>query len=74
MFFISLFFGVSLTLDATGEIRHSCQWPTFAHYSKTHAMLIQGSSIKVRIFEEREAPARWLAVPVELVRFSFIGS
>ena len=39
----------------------------FAHYSKLHAMLTQGSSIKVRIFEEREAAAQWLGVPVELL-------
>jgi hypothetical protein len=43
---------------------------TLAHYSKLHAMLTQGSSIKVRIFEEREAAARWLGVPVELLTFS----
>ena len=41
--------------------------PTRAHYSKMHAMLTQGSSIKVRIFEEREAAAKWLGVPVELL-------
>lgn len=40
---------------------------TFAHYSKIHAMLTQGSSIKVRSFEEREAAAQWLGVPVELL-------
>jgi hypothetical protein len=40
---------------------------TFAHYSKLHAMLTQGSPIKVRIFEEREAAAQWLGVPVELL-------
>ena len=47
---------------------------TFAHYSKLHAMLTQGSQIKVRIFEEREAAAKWLGVPVELLTFSPIGS
>jgi hypothetical protein len=30
-------------------------------------MLTQGSSIKVRIFEERKAAAQWLEVPVELL-------
>jgi len=35
-----------------------------------HAMLTQGSSIKVRIFEQREAAANWLGAPVELVTFS----
>jgi len=43
--------------------------PTRAHYSKMHAMLTQGSPIKVRIFEEREAAAKWLGVPVKLLTF-----
>jgi hypothetical protein len=48
--------------------------PTVAHYSKLHQMLTRGSSIKVRIFEDREAAAQWLGVPVELLTFSPIGS
>ena len=47
---------------------------TLAHYSKLHEMLTRGSSIRVRIFEDREAAALWLGVPVELLRFSSIGS
>jgi hypothetical protein len=47
---------------------------SLAHYSKLHEMLTHGSSIKVRIFEEREAAALWLGVPVELLTFSPIGS
>jgi hypothetical protein len=47
---------------------------SLAHYSKLHEMLTRGSSIKVRIFEEREAAAQWLGVPVELLTFSPIGS
>ena len=47
---------------------------TFAHYSKLHELLTQGSLIKVRIFEEREAAAQWLGVPVELLTVSPIGS
>ena len=43
--------------------------PTRVHYSKMHAMLTQGSPIKVRIFEQREAAAKWLGVPVELLTF-----
>jgi hypothetical protein len=45
-----------------------------AHYSKLHEMLTRGSSIKVRIFEDREVAAKWLGVPVELLRFRPIGS
>jgi hypothetical protein len=40
-----------------------------AHYSKLHAMLTKRSSIEVRIFEEREAAAKWLGVPVDLLTF-----
>jgi hypothetical protein len=47
---------------------------TLVHYSKLHEMLTRGSSIKVRVFEEREAAAQWLGVPVELLTFSPIGS
>jgi hypothetical protein len=47
---------------------------TLAHYSKLHEMLTRGSSIKVRIFEERDAAAKWLGVPVELLITSPIGS
>jgi hypothetical protein len=46
---------------------------TLAHYSKLHEMLARGSSIKVRIFEERGAAAKWLGVPVELLTISPIG-
>jgi hypothetical protein len=46
----------------------------FAHYSKMHELLTRHSSIEVRIFEEREAAAKWLGVPVELLAFSPIGS
>jgi hypothetical protein len=35
-----------------------------------HAMLTQGSSIKARIFEEREAAAKWFGVAVDLLTFS----
>jgi hypothetical protein len=45
-----------------------------AHYSKLHEVLTRHSSIKVRIFEEREVAAQWLDVPVELLIFSPIGS
>jgi hypothetical protein len=47
---------------------------TLAHYSKLHEMLTRGSSIQVRIFEKREAAARWFGVPVELLMTSPIGS
>jgi hypothetical protein len=39
-----------------------------AHYSKLHEVLTRGSSIKVRIFEQRDVAAQWLDVPVELLK------
>jgi hypothetical protein len=39
-----------------------------AHYSKMHALLTQGSPIKVRIFEERGAAATWLGVAEDVLR------
>lgn len=41
---------------------------THLHYSKLHALLTQGSSIKVRIFQELEPAAKWLGVSVDLLR------
>ena len=38
------------------------------HYVQLHALLTRGSSIAVRIFQnDREAVAKWLGVPIELV-------
>jgi hypothetical protein len=39
-----------------------------ARYSKTHALLTQGSPLKVKIFEEREATAKWLGVPLDSLK------
>ena len=39
-----------------------------AHYSKLHEVLTRHSSIKFRIFEQREVAAQWLGVPVELLK------
>jgi hypothetical protein len=35
------------------------------HYARLLALLTQGSSIAVRVFQEREDAAQWLGVPVE---------
>ena len=34
------------------------------HYARLHALLTQGSPINVRIFQDREAVAQWLDVPI----------
>jgi hypothetical protein len=38
---------------------------TLMHYGRLHAVLTQGSPIKVRIFQDRQEAALWLDVPIE---------
>jgi hypothetical protein len=40
---------------------------TLVHYGRLLGLLTQGSSIKVRIFQERKEAAQWLGVPIELL-------
>ena len=40
---------------------------TAIHYGQLHAVLTQGSPIKVRVFQNREEAAQWLGVPIELL-------
>jgi hypothetical protein len=40
---------------------------TLIHYARLLALLTQGSSIKVRVFQDREEAAQWLGVPLELL-------
>jgi hypothetical protein len=44
--------------------------PTLVHYARLLVLLTEGSSIKVRLFHEREAAAQWLSVPIERLRRS----
>ena len=39
--------------------------PAAARYIKLHALVTDRSPLKVAMFEEREAAAKWLGVPVE---------
>jgi hypothetical protein len=41
--------------------------PTLIHYGRLHALLTQGSPIKVRVFQDRKEAAQWLGVPLELL-------
>jgi hypothetical protein len=41
--------------------------PTLVHYARLLVVLTEGSSIKVRVFHEREDAAHWLGVPLELL-------
>jgi uncharacterized protein (DUF2384 family) len=40
---------------------------TLVHYARLLALLTQGSSIKVQVFQNREEAAEWLGVPLELL-------
>ena len=40
---------------------------TLVHYGRLLALLTQGSSIKVRVFQDRKEAAKWLGVPIELL-------
>jgi hypothetical protein len=40
---------------------------TVVHYARLLALLTQGSSIKVQVFQDREEAAQWLGVPLELL-------
>ena len=47
---------------------------TMIHYGKMHAILTQGSPIKVRVFQDRKESADWLGVPLELLGEKNSGS
>ena len=38
---------------------------TMIHYARLHALLTQGSPIRVRVFQDRKEAADWLSVPIE---------
>jgi hypothetical protein len=40
---------------------------TLVHYARLVILLTEGSSIKVRVFQDRKEAARWLGVPVGLL-------
>ena len=42
--------------------------PEIAHYIKLHAIMTDHSPLNVAMFEEVEAAAKWLGVPVEKLR------
>jgi hypothetical protein len=42
---------------------------TVVHYARLLILLTQGSTIKVRVFQDREEAAEWLGVPVELLAY-----
>ena len=40
---------------------------TLVHYARLLILLTEGSSIKVRVFQDRKEAAQWLGAPVELL-------
>ena len=40
---------------------------TIVHYARLLALLTEGSSIKVRVFQDRKEATQWLGVPLELL-------
>ena len=40
---------------------------TLVHYARLLALLTQGSSIKVRVFQDRKEAAQWLGVPIAIL-------
>ncbi len=47
--------------------------PVAIHYATLHAVVTQGSPIKVRVFEDRQKAAQWLNVPIELLTAATSG-
>ena len=41
------------------------------HYARLHAVLTQGSPIKVQVFQDRKEAAQWLSVPLQLLAGEF---
>jgi hypothetical protein len=41
--------------------------PEIAHYIKLHAIMTNHSPLKVSMFEERDAAAQWLGVPIGIL-------
>ena len=39
--------------------------PTLVHYARLLVLLTEGSSINVRVFQDRNEAAQWLGVPIE---------
>ena len=46
---------------------------TLIHYARLLVLLTEGSSIKVRVFQDRKEAAQWLGVPLELLVAKPVG-
>jgi hypothetical protein len=68
MFHVSLFRRFSYTGRPPVKSAILVHDDDFAHYSRLHAILTQGSPLEVRIFQERPKAAKWLGVPLEALK------
>ena len=46
---------------------------TLIHYARLLVLLTEGSSIKARVFQDRQEAAQWLGVPLDLLAPKAIG-
>jgi hypothetical protein len=46
---------------------------TLVHYARLLILLTQGSSIKIRVFQDRKQAAQWLGVPIEMLNADASG-
>jgi hypothetical protein len=68
MFYVSLFRRLSY-VGPPVKSAILVRGDAFAHYSRLHAILTQGSPLQVRIFQERLEAAKWLGVPLETLNY-----
>jgi hypothetical protein len=47
---------------------------TIVHYARLLILLTQGSSITVRVFQNREEAAQWLGAPIQLLTAKAVGT
>lgn len=66
IFHVALFRRLSYAGPKVKSAFYVCT-PAAAHYAKLHAVLTDHSALNVALFEEREAAAKWLGVPVEVL-------
>jgi hypothetical protein len=69
MFHVSLFRRLSYAGRSPVKSAILVANEAFAHYSKLHAILTQGSPLQVRIFEDRAEVAKWLDVSFETLGY-----
>jgi hypothetical protein len=67
VFHIALYRRLSRMGRRTIKSAFLVQDDALGHYFKLHALLTNHSPLRVRIFKEREAIAKWLNVPIALL-------